>query len=114
MSEPDAGHDQLRVLDGAVQSQLEGEHGLGVLVRSCRQHRALPSHQLAMDCVTVGSARTGRERQAGPAMWPFLVVLDVGLFTVRCRSCRWASPGQSALGAALAAFEVHGCEELSA
>jgi hypothetical protein len=40
-------------------------------------------------------------------------VLDAGAFQARCRSCSWASPRQPALEAALAAFEVHACEDPS-
>jgi hypothetical protein len=64
--------------------------------------------------VTATVAEPDREEQTAPAMRPYLVVLDVGLFTVRCRWCRWASPSRSALDSALAAFQTHRCEELSA
>jgi hypothetical protein len=43
-------------------------------------------------------------------MWP-LLVLDAGAFLARCRWCGWASPRQSTLEAALAAFEAHDCQE---
>jgi hypothetical protein len=51
MSEPDAGHDQLSVIDGAVSSPMQRAHGLGVLVRSDRQHRTLTHREFAARAV---------------------------------------------------------------
>ena len=46
------------------------------------------------------------------AAWP-LLVLDAGTFLARCRGCSWVSAGQSALTAALVAFQAHVCAEPS-
>jgi hypothetical protein len=59
-----------------------------------------------------GSAALGLQSSERLAVGP-LLVLDAGVFQARCRSCSWASPRQPALEAALAAFEVHVCEDPS-
>lgn len=59
-----------------------------------------------------GSAALGLQSSERLDVGP-LLVLDAGVFQARCRSCSWASPRQPALEAALAAFEVHACEDLS-
>jgi hypothetical protein len=59
-----------------------------------------------------GSAALGLQSSERLDVWP-LLVLDAGAFQARCRSCSWASPRQPALEAALAAFEVHACEDPS-
>ena len=113
MSEPDAGHDQLSVINGAVPSSSLREQDLDVLVHSYRQRRRQAPRQLAAGCVTPRIAEPGDRRHPAPAMRPHLVVLDVGQFTVRCRWCQWVSDGCPTLGAANRAFEAHVCEEPS-
>lgn len=53
MSEPDAGRDQLNVLDDAVSTPLQSEQGaegFGVLVRSYRHQRGMTQGQVAARC----------------------------------------------------------------
>jgi hypothetical protein len=76
-------------------------------------HRGLAQRQVTAGCVLPRLAGITRERQAASAIWPYLLVLDAGTFTARCRWCGWASPGQTALDGAVAAFEGHACEESS-
>jgi hypothetical protein len=40
-----------------------------------------------------------------------LLVLDADEFLARCRRCGWSTKPESTLGAALAAFTAHACEE---
>jgi hypothetical protein len=75
--------------------------------------RGLAQRQVTAGCVLPRLAGIEHERQAAPAIWPCLLLLDAGTFTARCRWCGWASPGQPTLDGALAAFEGHACEESS-
>ena len=75
--------------------------------------RGLAQRQVTAGCVLPRLAGITRERQAASAIWPYLLVLDAGIFTARCRWCGWASPDQPTLDAALVAFEGHACEESS-
>jgi hypothetical protein len=43
------------------------------------------------------------------AVWPFLIVLDTGEHTVRCRTCPWRSGGHRTLQHAIAATAGHRC-----
>jgi hypothetical protein len=43
------------------------------------------------------------------ATWPFLVVLDLDEFTVRCRTCQWVSAPAGTLQEARGAYVDHVC-----
>jgi hypothetical protein len=54
-----------------------------------------------------------RAVKSGPASngspWGYLMVLDAGQFSTRCRRCGWRSWSSDALGDAQAAFQTHTC-----
>jgi hypothetical protein len=43
------------------------------------------------------------------ARWPYLLVLDLDEFTVRCRSCPWVSPPATTVQEARHAYAAHAC-----
>lgn len=56
----------------------------------------------ALRAIEAGSASDGLPRD-------FLIVLDAGQFSTRCRCCRWRSPSCPALTVAQTAFLTHVC-----
>jgi hypothetical protein len=92
-------------------------------VLSCdRQRRPaeLPAGLCELPLAPEGDASAGESSLAALGLrsskqlgvWP-LLVLDAGAFQTRCRWCGWVSSRQRGLEAALTAFEVHACGDLS-
>jgi hypothetical protein len=52
-------------------------------------------------------------RVAGALQWPYLIVLDGGRFSARCRFCRWVSSPSEALPEVQGKAEEHVCPRKS-
>jgi hypothetical protein len=51
--------------------------------------------------------------ESSASHWPYLIVLDGGQFSARCRSCRWISSPSQALLEVRSKGEEHACPEKS-
>lgn len=59
-----------------------------------------------------GSGPLGRHTPTPPVL-PGLLVLDLGRFFARCRSCSWVSGSCATFGEALSTVRAHGCGGLN-
>jgi hypothetical protein len=73
-----------------------------------------PSHR---QCKSVGGSETALPspdellgiHKATAVQWPYLIALDAGQFSARCRSCRWISSPSGTLAEVRRAGEKHIC-----